>query len=56
MVLKWEWNKLWCDSYIFAKFTRIGSTIVVTSGQLGGSTDTFMSMFSTVALGFAVGI
>ena len=44
------------DIYTFAICYRIGSTIAEKSGQLGGNTDTFMSVFSADALGFSVAI
>ena len=37
-------------------FDRIGSTIVVKSGQLSDSADTFMLAFSADTLDFAVAI
>ena len=38
------------------KKCRIGKTMVVKNGQLGGNVDTFISIFSAVTLGFAVAI
>ena len=39
------------NSYLFDKFVRIGSTMVVKSGQLGGgNADTSMPIFSAVLL------
>ena len=35
-------------------FYRIGSTIAVKSGQLGGNADTFMPIFSADTLDFLV--
>ena len=35
---------------------KIGSTIVVKTGQLGSNAATFMPIFSADALGFAVAI
>ena len=35
---------------------RIGCTIAVKSGQLGGNTDIFIPIFSADTLGFAVAI
>ena len=55
MVLKWEQNKLWADSYWFDKCYRNASTRAVKSGQLGGNADTFIKpIFSADNLVFLV--
>ena len=57
MVLEWEWGKLWGNTPFYLKICyRIGSTVAVKSGQLGGKADIFMPMFSADTLGFAVAI
>ena len=42
------------NSYLFDKFDRIGSTVAIKSGQLGGNADTFMPIFSADTLDFLV--
>ena len=39
---------------LFGKCNRIGSTVAVKSGQLGGHADTFMPIFSADTLDFLV--
>ena len=43
-----EWLLIWSICY------RLGSTIVLKSGQLGGNVDTFKPIFSSDALDFLV--
>ena len=45
-----EWLQIWKKNY------RIGRTMAVKSGQLGGNVDTFISIFSADTLGFAVSV
>ena len=43
------------NRYLFNEFCyRIGSTIAVKSGELGGNTDTFMPIFSVDTLDFLI--